>query len=268
MGERLRIGIEGRDAQSVRYARNVLKKYDIELSSNPEMILTIGGDGAVYFKKSNKPILPIRISDRIKSGDSSLGFLADHTSDELEDVCSMLQDRRFQVKEYFMLGLYLNRRHLTNAVNDVYANTKDPRKAMRFDVLSDGCRLFEAERLLGDGVIVATAFGSSGYNESAGGWLVNPGNDEFVVTLNNPIGISKKKQRSMIVGSDAVLKIEIYRPEKVWLCSDGLDLYTAKKSDNIVVRKSKDNFKLVKIPSMEESWEEKLERRKRWLKGR
>jgi NAD+ kinase len=262
MKRKLRISIEGRDKDSVHYASKLLKNYDIEISEDhPDMIEILGGDGSIYHKKRRRPILPIRLVDK-----TSQGFFADCSVLELKEIYDMLEEGKYRIEEHLTLDTYLNNELISNAINDVYVHFKDPRKAIRFDVRTNGNRLFESSRLVGDGVIVATSLGSTGYNASAGGYVVNPKEDKVVVTLNNPVGIGVKKNRSKVIDSNSEIEIEVYRPQKLWLCIDGCELLSILNSDKIRIKKSKETFKLVKIEGMEESWYEKLRRRKQWIR--
>ena len=264
----LKIKVESLDNDNVRYAMELSGHYDIEVSDNPEfpydMVLVLGGDGSIiYNKKSKRPIIPVRLVDKNKGISASQGFITNQSILELDKVYKKLEAKEYRIEEYLTLDIYLNDYKKSNAINDIYLNLKEPRKAMRFDVLENGDRLFNY-RLIGDGVIVATPLGSTGYNASAGGYILEPTEDKIIVTLNNPVGISEKEKRSRIVDSDSEIEIKVYRPDELWLCVDGDELFSIKSSDKIKIKKSNEMFKIVKLDGMEESQRDKIKRRERW----
>ncbi len=261
----MRVCVEGKKV--TEDILNLLKKYDIEISNDPDVVITLGGDGsAIYgFRKYRKPILPVRFSDISKS----LGFIAHTTSDDLDYVCRKLRDGKYEVEKFLLLDLYLNDEKICSSVNEIVLHQKNPLKAMRFDVYCDEKKLFEITRLVGDGVIIATPMGSTAYNASAGGYLLNYKNSEMVVTLNNVSGLTIKKEKSKRIDDDSAIRLELHRPDEAWLGIDGYEKYTMKSSDKAEVRKSEGNhFEIVSIEGMKETWHQKIRRRKKWLRSK
>ena len=82
----MKISVQGRNPKSVEDAIRLLRRYDIEISDNPDILISIGGDGTTLYnyKKFRRPILPLRPPD-------SLGYISDLNVENLEDACKKLQ---------------------------------------------------------------------------------------------------------------------------------------------------------------------------------
>ncbi len=135
---------------------------------------------------------------------------------------------------------------------------------MRYGVYANGKALFGFEKIMGDGIIIATPTGSTGYNRSAGGYILETP-DKIVVTLRYPVFQESQQERSKILDENSVIEFKFYRPEEAFVVIDS-DFLKVKYSDRIVVRKSHETFNLVRIKGMEEDKGSKEKRRIQWFK--
>ncbi|MFW6117784.1 MAG: NAD(+)/NADH kinase, partial [Thermoproteota archaeon] len=173
----MKVLISGKEDEEVEYALEMLKNYSLEVSEEPDLVISVGGDGSVIyaFKKYDLPVLPVRLR-------SNLGFLSDASFNQLEKVYEKLEKDEYYLKRFLLLDLFKNDERLTSSLNEINLQQKDPRKAARFNIYSNGERLFDFP-IISDGVIVSTPIGSTAYNSSIGGYLVNPKYEKIVVTL-------------------------------------------------------------------------------------
>src|SRR6185295_15089006 len=101
-------------------------------------------------------------------------------------------------------------------------------------------------KYFGDGVIVATPSGSTAYNVSAGGPIINPNVDAFVVT---PICAHSLSFRPVVVSSrTTVVVIASKVNEGTTLFCDGQELSRIREGDRIVLRRSADDVILIENP--------------------
>ena len=99
------------------------------------------------------------------------------------------------------------------------------------------------ESYSGDGIIIATPTGSTGYSLSAGGPIANPTMELFVVT---PICPHSLYNRSVIVNGNDTISLRIdSRQVQVVLTVDGQVRFALEDEDQVIVRRSQQKVKLV-----------------------
>jgi NAD+ kinase len=101
-------------------------------------------------------------------------------------------------------------------------------------------------RFFGDGVIAATPSGSTAYNLSAGGPIVDPGVEAFCVTPVCPHSLSF---RPVVVSSrnTLVLRAAKVNPGTTLFC-DGQETAVLRSGDRVVVRRSPNDVQLIENP--------------------
>ncbi|MGX5377305.1 NAD kinase [Ligilactobacillus sp. LYQ135] len=189
----MRIGIFANDTKhSLKIKSELIQKFlerhFILDNENPEIVITVGGDGTLLsaFHHYEKQLEQIRFVG-VHTG--HLGFYTDWRDDEIDDLIISLQSDNGQSISYPLLdvairyrGKILPERHL--ALNE--ATLKRIGMTMAADVYISG-ELFEHFR--GDGLCVSTPTGSTAYNKSLGGAVIHPSLDAIQLTeigsLNN-----------------------------------------------------------------------------------
>lgn len=254
----MKVLVQGKNPRFVSEALEILRKYEVEISDDPDILISIGGDGSTLYnyKKFRKPILPVRTFE-------SLGYISDLGIENFEGACENLVKGLFYVEKRLVLDVYRNNSKIGFAINDVTI-MQVPKEAMRYGVYANGKALFGFEKIMGDGIIIATPTGSTGYNRSAGGYILET-SDKIVVTLRYPVFHESQQERSKILDENSVIEFKFYRPEEAFMVIDS-DFLKVKYSDRIVVRKSHETFNLVRIKGMEEDKSSKEKRRIQWFK--
>lgn len=136
--------------------------------TDTDLVLAFGGDGEIlkaYQTYPDKYLMGIRIEDKM-----SLGFYAATTCNALcERLVERIQTENFDVLEFPVLKVTRNGALPLHTLND--ANViRDPNgKSGKFKI-EVGEDFFWSQ---GDGIILATPSGSSGYNFSSGGGIVS-----------------------------------------------------------------------------------------------
>lgn len=148
-----------------------------------EMIIVIGGDGAFLkavheVEFTDKPILGIN--------NGHLGFFSDFESTELDEVVEICKSENYITQKHRIIdvelkGLY-GRVNLGPALNDV-AVKKSGGSLIHLNVLI-GDKLIET--FSGDGILISSSAGSTAYNYSLGGSIVDPSLDLLQVTPMAP----------------------------------------------------------------------------------
>jgi len=189
-----------------------------------EAVIVIGGDGTILkiandVKEKGTPILAINAG--------TIGFLAELDSDEVEKIKDVLRGEYF-LKECTRIKVSIkelpakyqliekieeNTYPVNDALNEIAIITSIPSKVVNLTVRKNGEEILSGR---GDGLIISTTTGSTAYSLSAGGPVVDPELDVFIITPLSPL---KLIQRSIIVPTNSKIEVKI--------CEDGADALIA-----------------------------------------
>ncbi|MEO0415685.1 MAG: NAD(+)/NADH kinase [Verrucomicrobiota bacterium] len=178
-----------------------------EFADACDLMIVLGGDGTILWmlRHLGQKIKPIAA---INTG--TLGFMTCATSEESEQLVRSIKENTLQVTNRTVIKTEVRtaKAFLSNhvALNEVTLGRSNNSRVVHVEATVDG--LF-ANRYTGDGVIVATPTGSTAYSLSAGGPIVFPGADVFILT---PICPHALANRPLVLGADS--KIELRVPEQ------------------------------------------------------
>lgn len=202
-----------------------------------DFIVSIGGDGTIlrtiHKMADPAPILGINMG--------TLGFLVDVVpADATETIKRLLSG--FVVDERSRLKLLINGVCMPRATNEIAFITASPAKMIEFEILVDGSLM---EDFRADGVIIATATGSTAYAMSAGGPIVDPRVDAIVLV---PMAPFKLSSRPWVMPGNSVIEVRLKLPEKEALVVvDGQSSTNISTKDSIVISKAKTPARFVKV---------------------
>ena len=188
---------------------NIYDQYDRDVSSidipeGTQCILVIGGDGTILAAArmlvgSNIPLLGINLG--------TLGFLADVNLADLSKTLDLLLQDQYQVENRIMLTAEVYKQGEKAAtyiaLNDFNINRFGASRVIGLKVGINGSVI---DRYRADGVIVCTPTGSTGYNLSAGGPIINPTCKNFVIT---PICPHSLTARSIVLAKEDIVTVEV-----------------------------------------------------------
>ena len=240
------------DEKNVSYSNVVTVTRDTNLSVNDaegcDAVLVLGGDGTLMrvAKKCNKFNLPI-----IGINLGHLGFLAQTGTEGLEETLGRLIRKEYILEERMLLKgkVYRNNELImeSEALNDVCINRGGMLQILNFDISVNGMFL---KSYSADGVIISTPTGSTGYNLSAGGPIVEPSADMILVT---PIAAHSFMNRSILFKADDSIKIKIGEPhdeevgQTVLAHFDGADHIELQSGDEIVITKNSGHVSFIQM---------------------
>ncbi|MDH4350486.1 MAG: NAD(+)/NADH kinase, partial [Gemmatimonadota bacterium] len=174
----------------------------------PDMVLCFGGDGTMLrtarlVGPRGIPILGVKIG--------RVGFLTTATPDMLDEALDAMIRGTYTVEPHHALAAETvdaggTSRHQAVAVNDVVVHKAGVARVVRLRMLVND---EEIGTFASDGLIVATPTGSTAYSLSAGGPVVVPTVDAFVVT---PICPHTLAVRPIVVPDTARITIEVVAP--------------------------------------------------------
>ncbi len=176
-----------------------------------DLIITIGGDGTIFrtcvaIPKPEPPILAINMGVR--------GFLTEVDPKQAFDAVEKCLKGEFRIEKCMKLAVSANGVNLPDALNDVVVSSGEPLKIFYARILKDEKPILKSQA---DGLIISTQTGSTGYSLSAGGPVLDPEVDAFVLT---PI-CSLTVFRSLVFPANSTLTIEAVRPKKMVVFIDG-----------------------------------------------
>ncbi|MBQ8232174.1 MAG: NAD(+)/NADH kinase [Lachnospiraceae bacterium] len=218
-----------------------------------ECMIVLGGDGTMLqaardVQRWNIPLIGVNLG--------TLGYMTEIELSALEESLDMLMEGQFEVESRMMLSGRVEGEQVTEedmALNDIVISRSGSLQIIKFNILVNGQFL---NNYSADGVIVTTPTGSTGYNLSAGGPIVEPKARLIMIT---PICPHTLNQRSIILSPEDVIEIEISegregREQVVEASFDGnhvVPMHTGDRIRIIQSEKTTDIIQLNKVSFLE-----------------
>lgn len=231
------------------------------LPAEVDLIVVLGGDGTllatarrIALAGVDVPVLAVNFG--------SLGFLTETTLPELYGALEGVVAGTAGLEIRTMLQMRILRdgavRHETPVLNDVVVNRGPLSRMTDLSVHVDD--QFVA-RFKADGLIVATATGSTAYNLSAGGPIVHPSVDAIVLT---PIAPHTLTNRPLVLPATIALTIQptIDSGQDIFVTADGQTGYPLASNDVVAVARAERTLRLVR--STERSYYGVLRQKLKW----
>ncbi len=198
-----------------------------------DRLIVLGGDGTVLRAARRAAELKIPLFG-VNYGHT--GFLTEFERGELDGAASLALSFECDRIERAMLEVELNGEK-TVCLNECSLNrgvsAEEENKVVKICVQIDGS---DAGEIVADGVIVATPTGSTAYSLSAGGSILTPECDEFILT---PICAFSMKSRPIVYAASATLSFSIPQGHSLLLYGDGKYLGSVGTGDRVLVRRAK-----------------------------
>lgn len=208
-----------------------------------DLILVLGGDGtfltvAGMYGPAQIPLLGVNLGH--------LGFLTEVEMGDLEAALEKLVRGDYQVEKRAMLAARVLRRGETVSqalvLNDVVIAKGPLARIIHLEVAVEGVNIGSYR---GDGLIVATPTGSTGYSLSAGGPIVAPNVDLIVIT---PICPHTLNVRPIVVARDSAVTVDIKtcQPD-TFMTLDGQQSFMLDCGDRLEITNSDYQTSLVRL---------------------
>ncbi len=230
-----------------------------ELMERSEIFMVLGGDGSILraLRKTHgatlKPLLGINFG--------SLGFLTCVSAGGYDRAIQSLVEETYVISPRSLLAVAVERNGMEvlckRALNDVVVGRGISSKLVKVSVTIDEEILTEYNA---DGLIVATPTGSTAYSLAAGGPIIMPQSDVFVIT---PISPHVLTNRSVVVGNRSKITVKPTRIDQALSLSvDGDDPFTIEVGDTLSITKSEATLPLVMLPEL--PFSEVLRQKLKW----
>jgi len=233
-----------------------------DLPKEVDLVVVMGGDGTLLSMATRTaqagrdvPILGVNFG--------SLGFLTETRIDELYTVLESVLHGTATFDDRAMLAAdaYRAREHFDSriALNDVVFTKAALSRIIELSI-SVGSGL--VTKVKADGLIIASATGSTAYNLAAGGPIIHPRADAIVLT---PIAPHTLTNRPIIIPGGEVIEVRPHvqgNLDEIFVTYDGQSGYPLQEGDVVRVRTAEHRLRLVKAPAR--SYFELLREKLKW----
>lgn len=212
-----------------------------DLSSNVDLMVSIGGDGTFlksveYIRDSVIPILGVNTG--------RLGFLANVLKSQIQEALTLVRDKEYLYQKRSLLSVHVEdgmENTQFYAMNELALHKKDSSSMMTVRVSLDGNFL---NTYWSDGLIISTPTGSTAYNLSCGGPIVTPGCQVHIVT---PIAPHNLNVRPMVIPDHMPITLNVEGRGRSYLLSLDGKSRSIKQGQEIVIKKADFMINVIKF---------------------
>jgi len=181
-----------------------------EARASADLVVAIGGDGTLLGAFAEFPSHPL-----VGVHCGHLGYLAEVEPAQVPELAAAAASGELATRDRLTVRMRLDADGPWLALNDVVVDKRAAGRVVKLAVTVDGEPLttFHA-----DAVIVTTPTGSTAYNFSAGGPIVDAGVEAFCITPVAPHGLWN---RSVVLGRDSVVRLELRDDRPATVLCDG-----------------------------------------------
>jgi hypothetical protein len=231
----MKIHIFGRNPEKIEEFKLLLKDFSLEYSEeHPDLVVCYGGDGTFLISERVFPGTPkifIRGSEISIKGEDL----------EIVDAIDSYLNGKYQIEKIKKLkaiqrGIFETRELI--GVNDIVIRNTLPTEAIRFKFKINGTE--NKKEYIGDGIVVSTHFGSTGYFYSIVGECFEEG---IGLAFNN----IKGDKTAQYFKEDTKIEILITRGPGVLVADNNRDYINLEKGDKIIIKQIEDFAKRVII---------------------
>ena len=209
-----------------------------ELIEYSDVIIVLGGDGSLLETARNatetsKPFLGVNFG--------KLGFLADVKENEVLNRIKMIEEGNYYIEERIMLDAFYKNKKIC-ALNDIVIDKGYSQRVLKVSVDING-KYFTT--YTSDGLIISTPTGSTAYNMSANGPIVQPGVSAFTITPLSPHALA---MRPVVIPDSSEITITAESSDnRMILSGDGQTNISIDSLKKISVKKAKTTAKFIKF---------------------
>lgn len=218
-----------------------------DILRNCDFAVVFGGDGSIIsaarnLSKAGVPMIGVNLG--------KLGFLAEFSVGELEQYFDGIVSGKAAVEKRMMLRCRVfdssdssSESFSSSAINDVFITSGQLHRMIELKMAVDGQPVASC---VGDGLIISTPTGSTAYNLSAGGPILDSAMKAMVITPICPHSLSF---RSIVISADSIVEVFCVQPsEGTTICIDGQDSLELSIGDVVRLNRADSDFLVVNNP--------------------
>ena len=202
-----------------------------------DMVVAVGGDGTMLSAVATAVELDVPV---IGFNLGTIGFLTVADPENMTEVVRRLAAGDYDVENRMTVAATVGERTALG-VNDVVIEKVDSQRLIELNVRIGSVDFVNYRA---DGLIVATPTGSTAYSFSAGGPLVSPGLEAFVLT---PVAAHSLFSRSVVIESDREILVRVTRDRAVKVSVDKTNLGQIGQGDTVIIRQGSRPAKFVTL---------------------
>ncbi|MBN1355577.1 NAD(+)/NADH kinase [bacterium] len=210
-----------------------------------DLVIVLGGDGTILrvarlLEDHQTPIMAVNLG--------GLGFLTSFTPEEMLQELDKILQNRFQVLNRLMLQTRLFRDNTliyeNTILNDVVFKESTLSRIIKLSTWVDDVPITTYH---GDGLIISTPTGSTGYSLSAGGPIICSHLKAIILT---PICPHSFAHRPIVIGPEQVVEVRLESSHgEVSLTIDGQVRYAMQYRDKVLVTGAPVQTRLIQNPN-------------------
>ncbi|MCB8985492.1 MAG: NAD(+)/NADH kinase [Ardenticatenaceae bacterium] len=215
-----------------------------EALAGADFLLVLGGDGSTLH--AARLALPYKIPIfGVNLG--RVGFLSEARPDDWRDKLSKVIQGEYWIEERLMLHAALRRNgeiiNTFSALNDLVIGRGRQARVLHLHLSVDGDHV---TTYTADALIVSTPTGSTAYSMAAGGPLLPPQLQNFVVV---PVAAHLSLDRALVLHEEAEITIQVQMGHEAMLTADGQDGIDLESADEVVIHKHENHSYFARVES-------------------
>jgi len=229
---------------------------------NPELVVVLGGDGTTLtaartVAQPGVPIFGINLG--------KVGFLSEATPDDWRVKLRLVLKGDHWIEKRLMLfgqvvagGVKMGK---LIALNDIVVSRGEQTRMLRAHLSVDGALV---STYSADALIVSTPTGSTAYSMAAGGPLLPPEMQNFLVI---PVAPHLSFERAVVLHKDAVVGIRVETQSSAKVTADGQDVVQLEDGDEVIVENSNIVARFARLESQGYFYRRLMQRLSYWSRG-
>jgi NAD+ kinase len=227
-----------------------------DIRQKVDFLFSIGGDGTLLdtitlVRDSGIPIMGINLG--------RMGFLSSISKDRIDHAIEQLVNKKFRLDHRTLLRLNSSNDifdGLNYALNEFTVYKKEPLPMLKIQTFVNDDYL---NAYWADGLIIATPTGSTAYSLSAGGPIVMPQSNNFVIT---PIATHNLTVRPIVIPDNNTIRVKVVGRIKDFFVS--LDSRTKQIDSSVELTVQKEDFKISLVQLEDESYFKTIREKLMW----
>jgi NAD+ kinase len=200
------------------------------VTENPDMVASVGGDGTFMLSEKAFPEVPKFILKKSKT--SKLGH---DLSPEI--ILNKIIKSSYIIEDKIKIEATSKGKKIVG-LNEIIVHNVDPRRAIRYEIFINDKKV--GEEIIGDGVVISTPYGSTGYYRSITDSFFEVG---IGVAFNN----STEQSDHMVLKDDSEVVIKIIRGEAIVYADNNNEEIILNNGDEVLIKKYKNIAKIIKF---------------------